>query len=111
MSTETHEKAFWEEKNLSFKTATPEDDLLHRQCKDANRSPNLTETQFFGFSVPGFSIAVAPPPPPVAYYPAPAYGYYAPGPVYVQPAPIYVRSYYRGGHWDHGHHWGGWHHR
>lgn len=51
MSTETHEKAFWEEKNVSFKTAAPEDDLLHRQFKDVNRSPTLTETQFFGFSV------------------------------------------------------------
>ena len=53
---ETHGKAFWEEKNLSFKAATPEDDLLHRQFKDANRSPSLTETQFFGFSVPEENI-------------------------------------------------------
>jgi hypothetical protein len=39
MSTETLEKALWEEKNLSFKTAAAEDDLLHRQFNDDNRSP------------------------------------------------------------------------
>ncbi len=53
---QTHDKAFWEEKNLSFGTAVPEDDLLHPQFKDTNRSPALTETQFFGFSVPEENI-------------------------------------------------------
>lgn len=60
MSTETQaatrNKAFWEEKNLSFKAAAPEDDLLHPQVNDANRSPYLAETQFFGFSVPEENI-------------------------------------------------------
>jgi hypothetical protein len=56
MSTETHEKAFWEEKNTSFLTATPDCDLLHPEFKDLNPSPSLTETQFFGFSVPEENI-------------------------------------------------------
>jgi hypothetical protein len=52
VTTETHEKAFWEEKNESFLTATPDCDLLHPQFKDVTGSPTLTETHFFGFSVP-----------------------------------------------------------
>lgn len=56
MSTETHDKAFWEEKNLSFGTATAEDDLLHPQFKAMNPSPSLTETQYFGFSIPEENI-------------------------------------------------------
>jgi len=56
MTTEIHEKAFWEEKNESFLTATPDCDLLHPQFKEANSSPSLTETQFFGFSVPEENI-------------------------------------------------------
>jgi hypothetical protein len=56
MTTETQDKAFWEEKNTSFKTATPDCDLLHPQSKELNPSPTLTETQFFGFSVPEENI-------------------------------------------------------
>jgi hypothetical protein len=56
VTTETKDKAFWDEKNTSFLTATADCDLLHPQCKDANPSPTLTETQFFGFSVPEHNI-------------------------------------------------------
>jgi hypothetical protein len=55
-SAQTHEKAFWEEKNVSFGTAAPEDDMLHPQFKQVNQAPNLTETQYFGFSVPEENI-------------------------------------------------------
>jgi hypothetical protein len=56
VTTKTQDKAFWDEKNTSFLTATADCDLLHPQCKDANPSPTLTETQFFGFSVPEHNI-------------------------------------------------------
>jgi hypothetical protein len=56
VSTETHDTAFWEAKNVSFLTATPDCDLLHPAARDTNRSPTLTETQFFGFSVPEENI-------------------------------------------------------
>lgn len=45
-------KAFWETKNTAFLKATPDCDLLHPALKQANPSPTLTETQFFGFSIP-----------------------------------------------------------
>lgn len=59
MTTEAHDKAFWETKNLSFLTATPDCDLLHPQAKEVNGAPALTETQYFGFSVPEEQIHAA----------------------------------------------------
>jgi hypothetical protein len=45
-------KAFWEEKNTSFAEAKQEDDLLHREAGKVEPSPELTETQYFGFNIP-----------------------------------------------------------
>ena len=59
MTTEAHGKAFWEHKNEAFLTATPDCDLLHPQAKEVNRAPTLTETQYFGFSVPEERIHAA----------------------------------------------------
>ncbi|BBX00104.1 hypothetical protein BST36_23280 [Mycolicibacterium moriokaense] len=56
MTTETQDKPFWEHKNTGFLTAAPDCDLLHPTFKDANPSPTLTETHFFGFSVPEENI-------------------------------------------------------
>lgn len=59
MTTDAHDKAFWETKNESFLTATPDCDLLHPQFTEVNRAPTLTETQYFGFSVPEANIHAA----------------------------------------------------
>lgn len=56
MSTELGNKAFWDEKNSSFVPATTECDLLHPQFRASNPSPALSETQYFGFSVPEHGI-------------------------------------------------------
>ena len=52
------------------------------------------------FGVPAAPVYVAPPPPPVVYYPRPVY--VAPQPVYVAPAPVYYGPpppyYYRHRH-------------
>ncbi|ORA07519.1 DUF7064 domain-containing protein [Mycobacterium arosiense] len=56
MTTEAQDQAFWETKNVSFLTATPDCDLLHPQFKELNHSPTLTETHYFGFSVPEENI-------------------------------------------------------
>lgn len=52
MTAELGSKAFWDEKNTSFIAATPDCDLLHPQFRTGNPSPALSETQYFGFSVP-----------------------------------------------------------
>jgi hypothetical protein len=56
MTAETKDKAFWDEKNTSFLPPTPDCDLLHPECRKLNPSPALTETQYFGFSVPEANI-------------------------------------------------------
>ncbi|BBZ15423.1 DUF7064 domain-containing protein [Mycobacterium branderi] len=56
MSVEAGDKAFWETKNASFSAATPDCDLLHPQFTQRNPSSSLTETHFFGFSVPEENI-------------------------------------------------------
>lgn len=49
-------KSFWEEKNVAFGQARPENDFLHREMREREPGAELTETQFFGFSVPEHEI-------------------------------------------------------
>lgn len=49
-------KAFWEEKNTTFGTARPDFDFLHPEMREREPGPELTETQYLGFNVPGYDI-------------------------------------------------------
>lgn len=52
MSTGTQQQVFWEQQNRSFSEPTPACDLLHPEAREGETDPALTETQYFGFSVP-----------------------------------------------------------
>jgi hypothetical protein len=49
-------KAFWEAKNTSFGEPRTEDEFLHPDARKHEPSPDLTETQYFGFNIPDQEI-------------------------------------------------------
>lgn len=49
-------KAFWEAKNTGFAEADPSDEFLHLEARENEPGAALTETQFFGFSIPEHDI-------------------------------------------------------
>ena len=49
-------KTFWDVKNVSFITATPDCDLLHPESELSEPGDALTETQYLGFNIPEHGI-------------------------------------------------------
>jgi hypothetical protein len=49
-------KAFWESKNTRFSEPDPRDEFLHPEARESQPGPELTETQYLGFSVPEHDI-------------------------------------------------------
>jgi hypothetical protein len=49
-------KAFYELKNTRFIEGDPRDEFLHHGAREAEPSPELTETQYFGFNIPEHDI-------------------------------------------------------
>lgn len=49
-------KAFWEAKNTGFAEPDPQDEYLHLDAREREPGPELTETQYIGFSIPEHDI-------------------------------------------------------